>query len=100
MHPVLFVTTAFLVWAFVFLCVGAWRIHRGRMQPRPFAERAAVAIIFGTVGLQAVLWLRADQPGASPTRVVAVWLQLLSAYGISGIALACGKLVSARSGRN
>jgi hypothetical protein len=94
MHPVLFVTTAFLVWAFLVLCVGAWRIHRGRMQPRPFARRATIAIIFATVGLQALIWLDADQPQASQTRVVAVWLQLLSAFGISGVALASGRLVS------
>lgn len=97
MHPVLYVTTAFLVWAFLVLCVGAWRIHRGRMQPKPFAERATIAIIFATVGLQAVIWLRADQPQASQTRVVAVWLQLLSAFGVSGVVLASGRLVSPRT---
>jgi hypothetical protein len=97
MHPVLFITTAFLVGAFLVLCVGAWRIHRGRVRPRPFAERATIAIIFATVGLQALIWLRADQPQASQTRVVAVWLQLLCAFGISSVALVSGRLVSPRT---
>jgi hypothetical protein len=39
--------------------------------------------------------------GISPLDVRAtIWRVLLSAHGISGIALACGKLVSARGGRN
>ena len=98
MHPVLFVTTAFLVCAFLFLCVGAWRVNRGLSAPRPFAERAAIAIIFATVGLQALVWLGADHPRATEARVVAVWLQLLCSFGISAVALASGRLVSPRTG--
>jgi hypothetical protein len=67
MHPFLFVTTAFLAGAFLFLCVGAWRVFRGRERPRPFMERAAMAGIFATVGWQALTWLRADQAVASQT---------------------------------
>jgi hypothetical protein len=92
MHPVLFVTTAFLVCEFLVLCVGAWRVSRGLIAPRPFAERATIAIIFATVGLQALLWLRADHPQAGEVRVVAVWIQLLCAFGISGVALASGRV--------
>ena len=89
----LYVTTAFLVAAFLFLCVGAWRVRRGRSQVRPFMERAAMAGIFALVGWQALTWLRADQPAASQARVIGVWVQLLSAFGISVVMLAHGWLV-------
>jgi cytochrome bd-type quinol oxidase subunit 1 len=96
MRPFLFVTTAFLVGVFLFLCVGAWRIWRGRVQPRPLVERAAIAGIFAVVSWQALLWLRADQPVANQTRVIGVWVQLLSAFGISGVLIAHGWLVHRR----
>jgi cytochrome bd-type quinol oxidase subunit 1 len=90
MHPFLYVTTAFLVGAFLFLCVGAWRVFRGHDQPRPFIERAAMAGIFAVVGWQALTWLRADQATASQARVVGVWVQLLCAFGISAVMIAQG----------
>ena len=97
MHPFLYVTTAFLAGAFLFLCVGAWRVFRGRDQPRPFIERAAMAGIFATVGWQALAWLRGDQPAASQARVIGVWVQLLCAFGISVVMIAQGWLVHPRA---
>ena len=97
MPPFLFVTTAFLVVALLFLCVGAWRVYRRRSQPTPFMERAAMAGIFALVGWQALTWLRADQPGASEARVIGVWVQLLSAFGISVVMVAHGWLVRPQS---
>lgn len=97
MHPFLYVTTAFLVGAFLFLCVGGWRVLRGRDQPRPFMERAAMATIFAVVGWQALTWLRVDQPLASHARVIGVWVQLLCAFGISGVMLGQGWLVHLRT---
>jgi hypothetical protein len=96
MSAFLFVTTAFLLGFFLFLCVGAWRIYRGHVQPRPFVERAAIAIVFALVGWQALIWLRADQPVASQARVIGVLVQLLSAFGISGVLIAHGWLVHRR----
>ena len=89
----LFATTAFLVVAFLFLSVGAWRVYRGRSQPRPFMERAAMAGIFALIGWQALTWLRAEQPAATQARIIGVWVQLLSALGISLVMVAHGWLV-------
>jgi cytochrome bd-type quinol oxidase subunit 1 len=97
MHPFLYVTTAFLVGAFLFLCAGAWRVFRGRGQPRPFMERAAMAGIFAMVGWQALTWLRGDQAVASQARVIGVWVQLLCAFGIAGVNLAQGWLAHPRA---
>ena len=96
MRPFLLVTTGFLVGVFLFLCVGAWRIYRGHVQPRPFVERAAIAGIFAVVGWQALTWLRADHTVTNQARVIGVWVQLLSAFGISGVLLAHGWLVHRR----
>jgi hypothetical protein len=90
MHPFLYVTTAFLVGAFLFLCVGASRALRGREQPRPFIERAAMAGIFAIVGWQALNWLWGDQPAASQARVIGVWVQLLCAFGSAAVMIAQG----------
>ena len=93
----LYVTTAFLAVAFLFLCAGAWRVRRGRAQVRPFMERAAMAVVFALVGWQALTWLRADQPAASQARVIGVWVQLLSALGISVVMVGHGWLVHPES---
>jgi hypothetical protein len=93
----LFATTAVLIVAFLFLCIGAWRVYRGRSQPRPLMERAAMAVIFALVGWQALIWLRADQPAASQVRIIVVWVQLLSALGISVVMVAQGWLVHSPS---
>ena len=92
MPILLYVTTACLAAAFVFFCVGAGRIDGGHSKPRPFAERAALAVIFGLVGWQALTWVRADQPAASQARIIGVWVQLFSAFGISGVMIAHGWL--------
>jgi cytochrome bd-type quinol oxidase subunit 1 len=97
MHPFLYVTTAFLVGAFLFLCVGAWRVFHGRERPRPFMERAAMAGIFAVVGWQALTWLRADQAVTGQARVIGVWVQLLCAFGIAGVMLAQGWFVHPRT---
>jgi hypothetical protein len=97
MHPFLYVTTAFLVGAFLFLCVGAWRVLRGREQPRPFIERAAMAGIFAVVGWQALTWLRVDRGVASQARVIGVWVQLLCAFGIAAVMIVQGWLVHPRA---
>ena len=55
------------------------------------------AWIFAVVGCQALTWLRADEPVASQARVIGVWVQLLCAFGISGVMLAQGWLVHART---
>ena len=88
----LFAYTAILVVAFLFFCVGAWRVYRGRSQPRPFMEYAAMAVIFALVGWQTLTWLRTDQPTASQAQIIAVWLQLVSAFGISLVMVALGWL--------
>jgi len=69
------------------------------LQPRPFAERAALAVIFGLVGWQALTWVRVDQPAASHARIIGVWVQLLSAFGISAVMIAHGWLAHRPSGR-
>lgn len=88
----LFVSTAFLVAVFLFFCAGAWRIYNGRADRRPRMERAAMVVVFGLVGWQALMWLRADQTGASQARVIGVWVQLLSAFGVAGLMLLYGWL--------
>jgi len=45
-----------------------------------------LAVIFGTVGLQALTYLRTDHPQASDARVFAVWIQLVTGFGIAAVA--------------
>jgi hypothetical protein len=41
-----------------------------------------MAGILALIGWQALTWLRADQPTASQARIIGVWVQLLSTFGI------------------
>jgi len=45
-----------------------------------------LAVIFATVGLQALTYLRTDHPQASDARVLAVWIQLVTGFGLAGVA--------------
>jgi hypothetical protein len=99
MPPFLFVTTAFLIAAFLFICMGAWRVYSGRSPQRPLMERAAMAIICGVIGWGAMTWLRADHPTASEARVIVVWVELITAFGISVVMIAEGWLVHPQSDR-
>jgi len=45
-----------------------------------------LAVIFATVGLQALTYLRTDHPHASDARVLAVWIQLVTGFGTAGVA--------------
>jgi hypothetical protein len=81
------VSTAFLVAVFAAVCIGAWRIHRSQVKLPPLAERAMLAVIFAIVGLQALTYLRADHPQASDARVLAVWIQLVTGFGIAVVAI-------------
>ena len=92
----LYVTTAFLVAAFLFLCdhygVEAQDAFTVTKNVIAGADKAKLPE-FRAVRWQAQTWLRADQPAASQARVLGVWVQLLSAFGISVVMLAHGWLV-------
>jgi hypothetical protein len=92
MSPIVIASTGLLIVVFVVLFVGACRISQGRAQVRPFLERASIAVVFGLVGWQALMWLRVDHSAASRLRVLSVWAQLLCSFGISGLLLLYGRL--------
>ena len=55
-----------------------------------------MAVVFGLVGWQALMWLRVGHPEASQGRHIGVWLQLVSAFGIAGLTLVKSWLGPAR----
>ena len=84
-NPIFFLSIGLLAAFFVVVSVWTWRVVMGRRVAPPLVVLAITAVIFGLTGWQAVGWLRGDHADATQIRYVAVWLQLLGAFGITGL---------------
>ena len=93
----LWLVMAALVGFLLYACVGTWRLYTGRDRARPLIEYAAMALISGLVGWQALAWLSTDHPDTNQIRHVGVWVQLVSTFGITALMLASGWIARART---
>jgi len=84
----LIVQSVFLSLAFGFFGLGAWRLYRGQPRRRPPMEFVAMAALFAVLAWQALSWLSGGHGDATAARHVAVWIQLVTACGITVAALA------------
>src|SRR5437868_14220260 len=99
MNPFLFVAAAFLMAVHLTLCLEIWRVLSGRAKPRPLKDRVGIAGVFGLVGWQALMWLRADHALASQVRTIGVWVELFATFGIAAAMLATEWVPRVRIGK-
>jgi hypothetical protein len=92
MNAIFLLSTAFLITVFALFSAATWRLYRWQGKPRPAIEYLLMATVFGAIASQALTWLGATHPEASEARHASVWLQLITASGITVLMAVCALL--------